>query len=246
TLKTGRRYSGSQLLHGVRRLLAKSLSDSGRKEFAENWINDPGANGRLQGYIQSYVNEHRQEMAGLIQVERGRLSLPVHPDGFRTISLDLIKNPDIQDACVNKILLVSEPELEAIITLNGLLPRFDAAILHLDDTFDACFETLLPHLSRFKLPLALLHHATPADCLLSHRLRDALDAANLDNVPVYDIGLTPSQGLRLGLPVEAGSESADAASLARQLGDDEIKFLIDQHRQISLFSFPLDQMISWL
>jgi hypothetical protein len=152
----------------------------------------------------------------------------------------------VQDACVNKILLVSEPELEAIITFNGLLPRFDAAILQLDDTFDACFEALLPHLRRFNLPLALLHHATAADCLLFHRLRTKLDAFNLHDVALYDIGLKPAQGLNLGLLTEPGSDVADQALLAQYLDDDEVAFLIDQHRQINLFSFPFDQMINWL
>jgi hypothetical protein len=246
TLQNRQRYSGSQLLHAVRRLLAKQLHDDGRQEFADTWLNDPAANSRLQGYIQTYATEHQTEMAGLIQIERGRLSLPVHPDGFKPISLNVIKDLDMQDACVNKILLVSEPELEAIITFNGLLPRFDAAILQLDDTFDACFEALLPHLRRFNLPLALLHHATAADCLLFHRLRTKLDASNLQDVALYDIGLKPAQGLRLGLLTETGSEGTDRASLAKYLGDDEIEFLIDQKRQISLFSFPLDQMINWL
>lgn len=246
TLQNRQRYSGSQLLHAVRRLLVKHLHDDGRQEFADNWLNDPAANGRLQGYIQTYTTEHQREMAGLIQIERGRLSLPVHPNGFTPISLNVIKNQQVQDACVNKILLVSEPELEAIITFNGLLPRFDAAILQLDDTFDACFEALLPHLRRLDLPLALLHHATAADCLLFHRLRAKLDAFNLHDVALYDIGLTPAQSLSLGLLTETGSDVADRASLAQYLDDDEVAFLVDERRQISLFSFPLDQMISWL
>jgi hypothetical protein len=246
SLMVQQRYSGSQLLHAVRRLLLKQLHEDNRQEFADNWLNDPAANGRLQGYIQTYATEHQREMAGLIQIERGRLSLPVHPNGFRPISLNLIKDQDVQDACVNKILLVSEPELEAIITFNGLLPRFDAAILQLDDTFDACFEALLPHLRRFNLPLVLLHHATAADCLLFHRLRTKLDAFNLQDVALYDIGLKPAQGLSLGLLTEPGSDGADRALLAQYLGEDEVAFLIDQRRQTNLFSFPFNQMIDWL
>jgi hypothetical protein len=77
-------FAAPQLLRAVRRLLDKRLRDDGRVELSEDWLGDPGADVRLQGYIQTYASDHPGAMVNLIQAERGRLSLPVHPDGHTT------------------------------------------------------------------------------------------------------------------------------------------------------------------
>jgi len=239
-------FATPQLLRAVRRLLSERLRDAGRAELAETWLGDPGADTRLQGYIQVYARDHPEVMVNLIQPERGRLSLPVHPDGHTTLALSYVDRQVLDEACVNKILLVTDPELEAVIVANGLLARFDMALLRTEGTFDASFEALLPHLDRMELPLALLHHATPADCLLAERLRARLDEADLKHIPLYDLGLTPAQGRSLGLPAEPGAGGGDRAALARHLDADEVTFLVDRRLQVSLFSLTVGALTAWL
>ena len=239
-------FATSQLLRAVRRLLAERLRDEDRAELAETWLGDPGADARLQGYIQAYARDHPEAMVNLIQPERGRLSLPVHPDGHTTLALSHVDRQVLDEACVNKILLVTDPELEAVIVVNGLLARFDLALLRIEGTFDVSFEALLPHLHWLGLPLALLHHATPADCLLAERLRARLDEAELAHIPLYDLGLTPAQGRNLDLPAEPGPGGGDRAALARHLDADEVTFLMDRSQQMSLFSLTVDGLIAWL
>jgi len=239
-------FAAPQLLRAVRRLLAEWLRDEGRAELAETWLGDPGADTRLQGYIQTYARNHPEAMVNLIQPERGRLSLPVHPDGHTTLALSQVDRQVLDEACVNKILLVTDPDMEAVIVANGLLARFDMALLHAEGTFDASFEALLPHLDRLGLPLALLHHATPADCLLTERLRARLDEAALAPIPLHDLGLTPAQGRSLDLPAEPGAGGGDRAALARHLDADEVAFLVDRRLQMSLFSLTADSLTTWL
>jgi len=239
-------FVASQLLRAVRRLLAERLRHESRTELAEAWLGDPGADARLQGYIQGYIHDHPEAMSNLIQPERGRLSLPVHPDGHTTLALSYVDRSVLDEACVNKILLISDPELEAVVVANGLLARFDMALLHIEGAFDAAFEALLPYLSRLGLPLALLHHATSADCLLAERLRARLDEAELAHIPLHDLGLAPAQGRGLGLPTEPGSGGGDRAALARHLEADEVTFLVDRRQQMSLFSLTVNGLIAWL
>jgi len=239
-------FAASQLLRAVRRLLAEWLRGEGRAELAETWLGDPGADAHLQGYIQAYVHDHPEAMANLLQPERSLLSLPVHADTHTTLALSQVDRRMLDEACINKILLVTDPELETVIVANGLLARFDMALLHAEGAFDTSFEVLLPHLGRLELPLALLHHATPADCLLAERLRARLDEANLANILLYDLGLTPAQGCSLGLPAEPGPGSGDRAALAHYLDAAEFTFLVDRRQQMSLFSLTVDALTSWL
>lgn len=239
-------FSDSQLLRAIRRLLAERLRDEGRAELAETWLSDPGADTRLQGYIQAYASDHPGAMVNLIQPERGQLSLPVHPDGHTTLALGHIDRRMLDQACVNKLLLVSEPELEAVIIANGLLARFDMALLRTEGTFDESFDALVPHLDRFGLPLALLHDATPSDCLLAERLKVRLDETECVHIPLYELGLTPGEGRRLNLPAEQGPGGGDRAALARYLEADEVTFLVDRRLQMSLFSMTVDSLITWL
>lgn len=239
-------FAAAQLLRAVRRLLDESLRNDGRIELAEAWLGDPGADARLQGYIQTYARDNPAAMVNLIQPERGRLSLPVHPDDHTTIALSQLDQGVLDEACVNKILLVTEPEVEAVIVANGMLARFDMALLHTDGAFDASLEALLPHLHRVKLPLVLIHHATPADCLLAERLHARLTEAELIHIPLYDLGLTPAQGRNLDLTAESGPGGGDRAALARHLDADEVTFLMDRSQQISLFSLTADGLSVWL
>jgi hypothetical protein len=240
------RFAAPQLLRAVRHLLAERLGDEGRAELAESWLDDPGADARLQGYIQAYARDHPEAMVNLIQPQRGRLSLPVHPDGHTTLALSHVDRRGLDEACVHKMLLVTDPEMGAVIVANDLLARFDMALLRIEGTLDASFETLLPHLDRLGLPLALLHHATPADCLLAERLRARLDEAELAHIPLYDLGLTPAQGRNLDLPAEPGPGGGDRATLARHLDADEVTFLVDRSQQMSLFSLTVDGLSVWL
>jgi hypothetical protein len=240
------RFAAPQLLRAVRHLLAERLRDEGRAELAETWLDDPGADARLQGYIQAYARDHPEAMVNLIQPQRGRLSLPVHPDGHTTLALSHVDRRVLDEACINKMLLVTDPEMEAVIVANGLLARFDIALLRIEGTLDASFEALLPHLDRLRLPLALLHHATPSDCLLAERLRARLDEAKLAHISLYDLGLTPAQGRNLDLPAEPGPGGGDRAALARHLDADEVTFLMDRSQQMSLFSMTVDGLIAWL
>jgi DNA topoisomerase VI subunit B len=239
-------YSGSQLLYALRRLLAIQLQDQGREELSRTWFNDRGANARLQGYIQAYAREHPTALTGLIEVEQGRLALPVHPDGHIALPLSRIGRVEVEEACVNKILLVTDPELVRVIIFNNLLTRFDAAILQITDTLDESFEDLLPHLGRLQLPLALFHHASATDCLTAKRLQTRLAEYGLRDTTLFDLGLTPSEGWRLNLPVEPSPEAGDRATLSEHLGPDEVSFLIDQQQQISLFSLTPDMLTRWL
>jgi len=239
-------FAAAQLLRAVRRLLTERLQDEGRAEFAEAWLGDPGADPRLQGYIQAYAHDHPEAVTNLIQPEQGRLSLPVHPDGHTALALGHIDQHTLDEVCTNKILLVSDPELEAVLLANGLLARFDMALLHTEGTFDTSFETLLSHIDRLRLPLALLHHATPTECLLAERLRVRLDDAELAHIPLYDLGLTPAQGRKLDLSAEPGPGGGDRAALARHLEADEVTFLVDRRQQMSLFSMTVNGLIAWL
>jgi hypothetical protein len=239
-------FAAPQLLRAVRRLLDEHLRDDGRSELAEAWLADSGADARLQGYIQAYARDHPADMTNLIQPERGRLSLPVHPDGHTTLSLSRIGCQTLDEACVNKHLLTTEPELEAVIIANGLLARFDMAVLRTEGDFDSSFEALLPHLDRLDLPLVLLHHATPAGCLLAERLHAGIAEADLGHIQLYDLGLTPAQGRRLGLPAEPGAAGGDRAVLARHLDSDEVTFLVDRRQWMSLFSLTVSEFTDWL
>lgn len=241
-----RRFSFPQLLRAVRRLLGQRLQDEGRGELAENWLGDPGANTRLQAYIQAYTREHPEAMDNLIQPERGRLSLRAYPEGYRTLALGQVDRATVEEVCADKLLLVSDGELEVVIAANGLLARFDMGMLRGEGNLETALEPLLPHLDRLGLPLLLLHHATPGDCLLAERLRGRLDAAGLAHIPLHDLGLTPAQGRRLNLPAEPGAGGGDRAALARYLEADEVAFLVDQGRQQSLHALTVDDMSAWI
>lgn len=240
------RFSASQLLRAIRRLLVDRLHNEGKVELAERWLGEAGADARLQGYIQSYIRDHPEAMSNLIQPERGRMTLPIHPDRHTTLALSQVDQQALDEACVNKIMLISDPELESVVVSNGLLARFDMVLLHNEGTLDASVEALLPYLDRLSLPLVLLHHATPADCLLSERLRTRLDEAGLTQVRLYDLGLTPAQGRALDLPAELSPGSGDRANLARNLDADEVTFLVDRHQQMSLFSLTVEDLITWM
>lgn len=239
-------FAAPQLLRAVRRLLDEHLRGDGRGELAEAWLGDPGADARLQGYIQAYARDHPADMTTLIQPVRGQLSLPVHRDDHTTLALRHIGRQTLDQACVNKLLLITEPELEAVIIANGLLARFDMAVLRAEGDFDSSVEALLPQLDQLDLPLVLVHHATPAGCLLAERLRARLAEVDLGHIPLYDLGLTPAQGRSLELPAEPGAAGGDRAALARHLDSDEVTFLVDHRQQMSLFSLTVDDLADWL
>ncbi len=240
------RFATAQLLRTIRHLLAMQLRVEGRDELADTWLGDPDANTRLQSYIQAFALEHPEAMVNLIQLERGRLSLPIHPDGYSTLALSQVDRRILDEACVNKILLVADPEVEAFILSNNLLTRFDMALLHTDGDFGSSFRALLQYLDRLGLPLALLHHATSVDCLLRERLLTQLAEAHLAHIPLHDLGLTPAHGKDLHLSAEPSPGGGDRAALARYLSSEEITFLVDNRQQFSLFSLTVTDFISWL
>lgn len=239
------RFVLPQLLRVVRRRLSAQLHAEGRGELAATWLSDPGAEGRLRGYVEAYARTHAGALERLIQPERGRVTLPTHPTGHTTLALHRLDQPTLTETCVNKLLLVTDPDIEAVVIANGLLARFDLAILNNEGSLEATFETLLPHLDRLNLPLLLLHHATPTECLLATRLRTRLVEAGLAQVPVHDLGLTPAHGQALGLPVEPGAGAGDATALAQVLAAAEVAFLLDQ-QQFSLFALTVDVLVYWL
>jgi hypothetical protein len=246
TLDGRQRFALPQLMGVVRRLLARQLQAEGRGELATTWFSDPGAEGRLRGYVEAFARTHAGVLANLIQPQRGRVTLPVHPEGHTTLALHDLNQQMLATACVNKLLLVTDPDIAAVIIANGLLARFDLALLHHEGSFDATVEALLPHLDRLKLPLLLLHHATPTECLLATRLRTRLAEAGLAQVLVHDLGLTPAHGQAFGLPVESGAGGGDRTALAQVLDAAGVTFLVDQQQQFSLFSLTVNELRTWL
>lgn len=242
----GRHYTSSHVLHALRQLLATQPRDGGKEKMIRMWLDERGANTRLRRYIQAYAREHPAALANLIEVEQGQLLLPVHPSGHTSTALSRISKAELEKACVNKILIVPDPELVRVITFNDLLTRFDATLLQINDTFEASFAALLPHLRRLQFPLTLFHHASADDCLMAQRLRAMLLESDLGDVTLYDLGLTPAQGWRLGLQSEPGTDAGNRAALSAQLDADEIAFLLDQQQQISLFSLTPDMLTRWL
>ena len=239
-------FAAPQLLRAVRRLLAARLRDEGRAELAESWLSDPGADARLQGYIQVYQGEQPEAFANLIQPERGRLTLPLHPNGHTTIPLSSLDQGVFEEACVNKLLVVPGEELEAVLVANGVLTRLDAALLRSEGDFDGAFKSLLSHLGDLSVTVALLHDASPMGCSLAERLRQRLNEASRQDTRLVDLGLTPTQGGNLGLPTEAGSGGGDRTALAGGLAPDEVTFLIDRKLQYSLYALAPVELAAWL
>lgn len=242
---TGERFALAQLLRLVRRLLVEQLQQDGQADLAEHWLADPSADMRLQGYIQAFPGalEH------VIQAEREHfLILPVHPDDHTMLPLRRLDQRVLDEACVNKLLLMADPDLEALFIANGLLTRFDAALLHSEGSFDQSFDALLPHMERLRCPLVLLHHATPSGCLLVERLQARLTEAGQTHLVLHDMGLTPAQGQALGLPPEptTGPSNENATALARVLSPDEVAFLVDERQQMSLFSLTVAGIVAWI
>lgn len=226
----------------MRRRLVEQLQQEGRADLSERWMTDPTATNRLEEYLRTFpgVSEY------LIQSERGHLALPVHPDDATTMPLRRVSQQVLEEACVNKLLLVADPDLEAMIMANGLLCRFDAALLPIEGSFDQSFDALLPYLGSLRCPLVLLHHATPSGCLLAQRVQARLTEAGHTHIALYDLGLTPAQGLALRLPTEPGPGSDNRAALSQTLSDDEVAFLADQRQQMSLFSLTVDAFVAWI
>lgn len=239
-------FAASQLLRAIRRLLLERLSAEGRAEFAATWLSDPGATARLQAYIQTYAQQNRDLLNNLIGPEQGRLSLPVRPDAYTTLPASQVDQRLLEETCVNKLLLVPDPEMESLLIANGLLSRYDMALLCNEDGFNVSFEAVLEHLNRLDLPLVLLHHATPDSCLLAERLRKRLNDAGLAKIQLLDLGLTPAQGRELGLDAEPGAGGGDAAALAHSLEPDEVAFLTDLRLEMSLFALSVQKLTGWL
>ncbi len=92
------------------------------------------------------------------------------------------------------VLVCSEPEILDCLRANGLPERLGLGLLPAGPPFSATEQALLDHLRmRPRLPVLLLHDASPAGSLLAGKVRRRLNLH--DEHHVIDLGLRPRQAI---------------------------------------------------
>jgi hypothetical protein len=207
------------------------------------------ANSRLAALIAEYQQE-RGLISGLLRPLHGQITLPAHPDAQITVALARVHAVDslLRQYGADKLLCVTNAELEDLLIGNQFHNLYDLAILRSEGDFSGAFGVMASRLERGPgMPVLLLHDASVDGCLLAYRLRSQLREIGADMSRLVDLGLNPSQGRALGL----WTECVDAVLASREqlitagLSPEEIAFLLEKRLRIGLEAFTPGGLANW-
>lgn len=173
--------------------------------------------------VEDYIRENPSALSGLLRKREVQVYIPGHSV---TMDVTSITSTILDNACVNKVLIFSDANMCEVFVANGLLRRFDFAVIALDGTSNL-FINLLQTVAKWEVPLLLAHDATVSGCGWDKQIQEYLRHRKI-SLQVYDLGLTPAQGKSLNLASELTALSdEDRQKKHPALSDWEHRFLVE-------------------
>jgi DNA topoisomerase VI subunit B len=153
------------------------------------WLNQTDTVNRLQTYLNRYQSQNDVLTYHVARSTVSTLAIPLHPDGYFTVSAERLPSLSLKQHHVNKILYVQVRELEPVILENGWLCRMDLALLQNPPTTNELKEVLIKCINNCDLPILILHNVDEGEKAIAKQIDRWLKEKHLDTNRIIDLGL---------------------------------------------------------
>lgn len=157
------------------------------------WLKQADAVNRLRTYLSRYQSQNDVLTYHVARSTVSTLAIPLHPDGYFTVSTERLSSPLLKQHHVNKLLYVQVRELESVILENGWLCRMDLALLQNPPTTNELKGVLIKCINSCNLPILILHNVDEGEKGSIKQMKQWLKEEDLDTNRIVDLGLYSPQ-----------------------------------------------------
>ena len=185
-LDPNERFAVGQLLEKLQTKLKQNPS-------LATWLKQADAVNRLRTYLSRYQSKNDVLTYHVARSTVSTLGIPLHPDGYFTVSTERLSSPLLKQHHVNKLLYVQVRELESVILENSWLCRMDLALLQNPPTTNELKGVLIKCINSCDLPILILHNVEEGEKAITKQMKQWLKEEDLDTNRIIDLGLYSPQ-----------------------------------------------------